>query len=147
MIGCDFLDSGRFVKISAPKTPRSQASSIPTTTTVAGTSATTDNTTSSSSSSSTVPKVRPVGCKTIFIKNLPYNATEAEIKEVFQVCGPIINVRLASWGHTQATKGFGKHLTIYIHMLPVYILKHRTAVTRMYNIHYILYVYIRLFGV
>ena len=97
------MDSGRFVKISAPKTPRSQASSTPTTAT--GASATTsDNTTSAT----TAPKVRPVGCKTIFIKNLPYNATEAEIKEVFQVCGPIINVRLASWGHTHATKGFGK---------------------------------------
>ena len=100
------MDSGRFVKISAPKTPRSQASSTTTTVTTGSQlqAATTDNTTSTS----TVPKVRPVGCKTIFIKNLPYNATEAEIKEVFQVCGPIINVRLASWGHTHATKGFGK---------------------------------------
>ena len=112
MIGCDFLDSGRFVKIRAPKTPRSQASSIPNPAT-ADTSSTTDNTTTTSS---TAPKVRPVGCKTIFIKNLPYNATEADIKEVFQVCGPIINVRLASWGHTQATKGFGKHHAIYTYI-------------------------------
>lgn len=53
------------------------------------------------------PLSRPVGCKTVFVKNLPYTATEAQIRETFQVCGPITTVRLATWVHTQTPKGFG----------------------------------------
>ena len=50
---------------------------------------------------------RPVGCRSVFVKNLPYDTTEDEVKEAFMVCGPVTNVRLAVWGHTQQLKGFG----------------------------------------
>lgn len=50
---------------------------------------------------------KPPGCKTIFIRNLPYEVTEAEIREKFMVYGPIMKVRLAVWNHTNNLKGFG----------------------------------------
>lgn len=50
---------------------------------------------------------RPPGCKSVFVKNLPYDTNEEEIKEVMRVCGPIRAVRLANWGHTKQLKGFG----------------------------------------
>lgn len=50
---------------------------------------------------------KPPGCRTIFIKNLPYEVTEAEIREHFMVYGPILTVRLAVWNHTNNLKGFG----------------------------------------
>lgn len=53
------------------------------------------------------PSVKPAGCRTIFIKNLPYEITEAEITEVFRVYGPIKTVRLAVWNHTGKLKGIG----------------------------------------
>lgn len=56
---------------------------------------------------STQPKERPPGCKTIFIKNLPYDITEDELRQGFMVYGPIASIRLASWSHTQNLKGFG----------------------------------------
>ena len=62
---------------------------------------------SSSGSGGDVVKTRPVGCKTIFVKNLPYDVTEADIKASFQVCGPIQHIRLATWAHTGSLKGFG----------------------------------------
>lgn len=51
--------------------------------------------------------VKPPGCHTVFVKNLPYDATEDDIIESLRVCGPISKVRLAVWGHTQQQKGFG----------------------------------------
>ncbi len=81
-LGCDFLNTGRFLKIDLPKVPRSLQVSIPRT-------------------------IRPVGCKTVFVKNLPYDTTENQIRELFLVCGPIINIRLAAWSHTNTLKGFG----------------------------------------
>lgn len=51
--------------------------------------------------------VRPPGCKTLFIKNLPYECTEEEISDLFKVYGKINEVRLARWGHTNHLKGFG----------------------------------------
>lgn len=53
------------------------------------------------------PSVKPAGCRTIFIKNLPYETTEAEITEHFMVFGPIKSVRLAVWNHTGKLKGIG----------------------------------------
>lgn len=50
---------------------------------------------------------KPAGCRTVFIKNLPYEITEDEIRQSFMVYGPILNVRLAVWNHTQNKKGFG----------------------------------------
>jgi nucleolin len=53
------------------------------------------------------PSAKPAGCRTIFIKNLPYETTEAEITESFMVFGPIKSVRLAVWNHTGKLKGIG----------------------------------------
>lgn len=47
------------------------------------------------------------GCRTVFVKNLPYELTEEEVREAFTFCGKIANVRLAIWNHTKAKKGFG----------------------------------------
>lgn len=47
------------------------------------------------------------GCRTIFVRNLPYDVTESEIREQFMVFGPIVSVRLAVWNHTNNLKGFG----------------------------------------
>jgi nucleolin len=59
----------------------------------------------------TLPKstnvTKPPGCRTIFIKNLPYECDESEIRDVFMVYGKINSVRLARWGHTNHLKGFG----------------------------------------
>jgi nucleolin len=52
-------------------------------------------------------KSRPVGCKTIFIKQLPYDTTEEELRQKFMVFGKIAGVRLALWSDTQRAKGFG----------------------------------------
>lgn len=48
---------------------------------------------------------KPVGCRRIFVKNLPYEVKEEEIREAFKVFGPITNIRLAMWGHTGNLKG------------------------------------------
>lgn len=63
----------------------------------------------SQDSSSVADKVaaKPPGCKTIFLRNLPYEVTETEIREKFMVYGPIMKVRLAVWNHTNNLKGFG----------------------------------------
>lgn len=43
----------------------------------------------------------------MFVKNLPYEVTEDDVREAFTFCGKIANVRLAVWNHTKAKKGFG----------------------------------------
>eukprot|EP00903_Cladosiphon_okamuranus_P020342 g18662.t1 len=50
---------------------------------------------------------QPAGCKTVFVKNLPYDADEAGVNEALSGCGRIVSVRLAVWNHTQKLKGFG----------------------------------------
>lgn len=66
--------------------------------------------TSSSSSSGDAGdeprKERVAGCRTIFVKNLPYDCTEAELVEAFRVYGPIAKTRFACWEHTKNSKGF-----------------------------------------
>ena len=54
------------------------------------------------------PREQPANCNKVFIKNLPYDTTEAEIEEVFRVCGKINadGVRLARNAEKQV-KGFG----------------------------------------
>lgn len=47
------------------------------------------------------------GCKTVFVKNIPYDTTEEDMKQCFMVCGTISGIRLAVWGHTNTLKGFG----------------------------------------
>jgi RNA recognition motif-containing protein len=51
--------------------------------------------------------VKPPGCRSVYVKNIPYTCTEEEVTEVMKVCGPITTVRLPIWGHTQQLKGFG----------------------------------------
>lgn len=98
LIGCDFLDSGRYVKIQPPMQPRSAA---------APTSASAGGAAGGGGGSAVAAPIRPAGCRTVFIKNLPYDVTEEAIREAFMVCGPITTVRLAVWGHTGQLKGFG----------------------------------------
>jgi len=74
---------------------------------------------SSSSSSSTtttqannrtnLPPTQPQGCKTIFVKNLPYdNCNEADLEKVFSIYGKIVpgGVRLVRNSVTRHSKGF-----------------------------------------
>ena len=51
---------------------------------------------------------QPQGCKTVFVRNLPYTATEEEILESFRVCGKILDggVRIARNHSTGQSKGF-----------------------------------------
>jgi nucleolin len=95
--GCDFLDSGRYLKIAPPMCPR--ALQKPTVVTSASGAA------AASTGANVV--IKPDGCKCVFVKNLPYDVTEEAIKDAFKICGPVTNVRLAVWGHTQQLKGFG----------------------------------------
>jgi nucleolin len=37
---------------------------------------------------------RPAGCRTIFVKNLPYDCEEKDLLAAFMFCGKIANVRL-----------------------------------------------------
>ena len=50
---------------------------------------------------------RPKGCKTIFVKNLPYDVTEEDVKKVFRIFGVVNYVRLPRWNHTGRLKGIG----------------------------------------
>lgn len=77
----------RYIKVEKPLPPRNAAAP--------------------SSSSAAVVVTAPPGCTTVFIKNLPYDVSEADVEDVFKVFGPITSVRLPRWGHTQALKGFG----------------------------------------
>ncbi|CAI5737182.1 unnamed protein product [Peronospora destructor] len=47
------------------------------------------------------------GCRTVYIKQLPYEVEEATIREALACCGTITSVRLPIWNHTQKLKGFG----------------------------------------
>ena len=68
------------------------------------------NTSSSMMSASTgsTPRDQPEGCKVVFVKNLPYHATEEDILESFQVCGKILDggIRIARNSATRQSKGF-----------------------------------------
>jgi len=51
---------------------------------------------------------QPKGCKTVFVRNLPYDATEQQVLENFRVCGKILDdgVRIAR-NRLGQSKGFG----------------------------------------
>ena len=51
-------------------------------------------------------KKQVVGCRSIFVKNLPYDVTEEMIRKEFMVYGTIIKVRMVTWVHTGNFKGF-----------------------------------------
>ena len=78
----------RYLNIIAPKAPK-------------------ENTTMSASVGTT-PRDQPAGCSVVFVKNLPYHATEEDITESFQVCGKILDggVRVARNSATRQSKGF-----------------------------------------
>lgn len=61
-----------------------------------------------SSPNGSTPRVQPEGCKVVFVKNLPYHATEDDILESFQVCGKILDggIRIARNSATRQSKGF-----------------------------------------
>mmetsp|Transcript_21831 Transcript_21831/g.65440 ORF Transcript_21831/g.65440 Transcript_21831/m.65440 type:complete len:298 (-) Transcript_21831:1193-2086(-) len=52
-------------------------------------------------------RARPAGCKTVFVRNLPYDTSVDAVRNAFHKCGRIEDVRLAVWNHTQRQKGFG----------------------------------------
>ena len=41
--------------------------------------------------------IRPAGCKTIFVKNLPYDCEEEDVSAAFMVCGKIVKVSGTEW--------------------------------------------------
>lgn len=47
---------------------------------------------------------QPPGCRTVFVKNLPYEADEDGVCEALSGCGKIASVRLAMWNHTRKLK-------------------------------------------
>jgi hypothetical protein len=96
-VGCDFLNTGRFIKVALPKLPRALSATAP--------AATGEMAGEARHSASDL-----LGCRTVFLKNLPYDVTEQEITASLQVCGPISSVRLAAWNHTGAQKGEGKQV-------------------------------------
>jgi len=57
--------------------------------------------------------IRPEGCDTVFIGNLPWDVTEEQLREIFGSCGDINQVRFAmgedgsfrGFGHVQFTSG------------------------------------------
>lgn len=60
-------------------------------------------------STSTATRDQPKGCKTVFVRNLPYDALEDDILESFRIFGKIIEggVRVARNHVTATSKGFG----------------------------------------
>jgi hypothetical protein len=53
------------------------------------------------------PTTADANCRTVFVKNLPYDIKEDDVSSAFAQFGKIASVRLAMWNHTQALKGFG----------------------------------------
>ena len=107
-IGCDFLNTGRFIKIAYPKTPRSLVVTTGTGTATGTGTGTTGDTSHDGGDNNHESRYTPsdlVGCRTVFLKNLPYDVSEKEIQETLQVCGPISTIRLAAWNHTRSQKG------------------------------------------
>ena len=54
-------------------------------------------------------RAQPGGCKTLFVRNLPYDASEDDVRESFQICGKIIDdgVRVVRNHSNGQSKGFG----------------------------------------
>jgi nucleolin len=53
------------------------------------------------------PRPRPDGCRTVFVKNLPYDTLPETLRRTFEKFGKISDVRLAVHNDTQRQKGFG----------------------------------------
>lgn len=50
---------------------------------------------------------RPQGCRTVFVKNIPYDTSEDAVRNVFNRFGKVEDVRLPNWQHTKRLKGHG----------------------------------------
>jgi nucleolin len=50
---------------------------------------------------------RPEGCKSVFVGNLPFSATEDDLKQLFADCGEIEGARIATDRETGRARGFG----------------------------------------
>ncbi len=50
---------------------------------------------------------RPEGCKSVFVGNLPFSATEEDLKKLFADCGDIEGARIAMDRETGRARGFG----------------------------------------
>jgi len=50
---------------------------------------------------------KPEGCKTIFVGNLSWQATEDDLRTAFESCGNVWSVRIATDRDTGKSKGFG----------------------------------------
>lgn len=50
---------------------------------------------------------KPEGCKSVFVGNLPFNATEEDLKSLFAECGDIEGARIATDRETGRARGFG----------------------------------------
>lgn len=48
----------------------------------------------------------PVGCKVLFVKNLPYEITEKELRDEFKSCGEINDIRMVRNWTNKNFKGF-----------------------------------------
>lgn len=51
--------------------------------------------------------VKPPGCKTVFVGNLSWQATEEDLRACFAECGEVNNVRIAWDAEQDRSKGFG----------------------------------------
>ena len=50
---------------------------------------------------------RPSTCTTVYVKGLPYDAEESDVKYAFSRFGHVVSVRIARWSNTHNSKGFG----------------------------------------
>lgn len=50
---------------------------------------------------------RPKGCSTLFVKGLPYETDEEQVKASFSRFGQVVSVRLVRWQQTGRLKGVG----------------------------------------
>lgn len=53
------------------------------------------------------PRSRPEKCRTIYVRNLPYDVSADIVRNAFLSCGAISDVRIVVWNHTKRQKGFG----------------------------------------
>lgn len=50
---------------------------------------------------------KPERCTTIFVGNLPWDTTEAELQELFESCGKVQSARIVKQTYTGRSRGFG----------------------------------------
>jgi len=53
------------------------------------------------------PKINKKKCVHVFVGNLSYSATVNQLQEVFQNCGNIVSVKIATHSDNGTSRGFG----------------------------------------